>query len=188
MVISRCSETTMYSIFIEVHAVLFSIRGLQWDVVYLGWRIEPSYMSPNAGGKGGGNCGVSAGLSQWVQLYTGAQINFGDLTPYLTYVFNPSPFLSFTCTSIRNLQTNKTITNIFSLHWITWHVWGLWAIAVSKDGPVGEVVVIQQEAQLEHLRSTHHDRRISSRIRPLLRTCAKSFAVFAEVVGASSTF
>ncbi len=24
-------------------------------------------------------------LSQWVQLYTGAQINFGDLTPYLTY-------------------------------------------------------------------------------------------------------
>ncbi len=25
------------------------------------------------------------GLSQWVQLYTGAQINFGDLTPYLTY-------------------------------------------------------------------------------------------------------
>ncbi len=34
-------------------------------------------MSPNAGG------GVR-GLSQWVQLYTGAQIN-GDLTPYLTY-------------------------------------------------------------------------------------------------------
>jgi hypothetical protein len=24
-------------------------------------------------------------LSQWVQLYTGAQINFGDLTTYLTY-------------------------------------------------------------------------------------------------------
>jgi hypothetical protein len=23
------------------------------------------------------------GLSQWVQLYTGAQINFGDLTPYI---------------------------------------------------------------------------------------------------------
>jgi hypothetical protein len=24
-------------------------------------------------------------LSQWIQLYTGAQINFGDLIPYLTY-------------------------------------------------------------------------------------------------------
>ncbi len=28
-------------------------------VVYLGWPIAPSYMSPNAGG-GGGDCGVSA--------------------------------------------------------------------------------------------------------------------------------
>ncbi len=40
----------------------------------------PSYMSPNAGGGG-----EVRGLSQWVQLYTGAQINFGDLTQYLTY-------------------------------------------------------------------------------------------------------
>jgi hypothetical protein len=37
-------------------------------------------MSPNAGGRG-----VLRGLSQREQLYTGAQINFGDLTPYLTY-------------------------------------------------------------------------------------------------------
>jgi hypothetical protein len=35
-------------------------------------------MSPNAGGRGGS-------LSQWVQLYTGAQINIEDLNPYLTY-------------------------------------------------------------------------------------------------------
>ncbi len=28
-------------------------RGLQRDVVYLGWLIEPSDMSPNAGGRGG---------------------------------------------------------------------------------------------------------------------------------------
>jgi len=34
----------------------------------------------------GGGGGELRGLSQWVQLYTGAQINFGDLTPYLTYV------------------------------------------------------------------------------------------------------
>jgi hypothetical protein len=32
--------------------------------------------------KGGGGM---RGLSQWVQLYTGAQINYGDLTIYLTY-------------------------------------------------------------------------------------------------------
>ncbi len=37
-------------------------------------------MSQNAGGGGGG-----VRLSQWVQPYTGAQVNFGDLTPYLTY-------------------------------------------------------------------------------------------------------
>ncbi len=48
-------------------------------VVYLGWPRAFSYMSPNA--KGGGEL---RGLSQWVQLYTEAQINFGDLTPYLT--------------------------------------------------------------------------------------------------------
>ncbi len=35
--------------------------------------------------RGGG--GTLRGLSQWVKLYTGAQINFGDLTPYLT-IFN----------------------------------------------------------------------------------------------------
>ncbi len=40
-------------------------------------------MSPNAGGGG-----ELRDLSQWVQLYTGAQINFGDLTPYLTYAEN----------------------------------------------------------------------------------------------------
>ncbi len=32
--------------------------------------------------RGGGDL---RGLIQWVQLYTEAQINFGDLTPYLTY-------------------------------------------------------------------------------------------------------
>ncbi len=33
----------------------------------------------------GGGGGELRGLSQRVQLYTGGQINFGDLTPYLTY-------------------------------------------------------------------------------------------------------
>jgi hypothetical protein len=34
--------------------------------------------------KCGGSC---RGLSQWIQLYTGAKINSGDLTPYLTYAY-----------------------------------------------------------------------------------------------------
>jgi hypothetical protein len=53
-------------------------RGLQRDVVYLGWPKAASHMSPYAG-----EGGELRGLSQWVQLYIGAQINFGDLTPYL---------------------------------------------------------------------------------------------------------
>ncbi len=61
--------------------------GSQRYVVYLGWQIAPSYMSPKCGGRGGGGL---QGLSQWAQLYTGAQMNFGDLTPYLTY----APFLN----------------------------------------------------------------------------------------------
>ncbi len=56
-------------------------QGLQRDV-YLGWPIAPSYMGPNAGGGG-----QLRGLSHWVQLYTGAQINFGDLTPSFTYAY-----------------------------------------------------------------------------------------------------
>jgi hypothetical protein len=41
--------------------------------------LAPSYMSPNAGE---GVCGVSANENSCTH---GAQINFGDLTPYLTY-------------------------------------------------------------------------------------------------------
>jgi hypothetical protein len=52
---------------------------VQRDVVYLSWPRAPSYMSSNAGGGK-----ELRGISQWVQLYTGAQINFGDLTSYLT--------------------------------------------------------------------------------------------------------
>ncbi len=47
--------------------------------------------------------GELPGLSQWVQLYTGAQINFGDLTPYLT---NDS-----------RKQINKTAINDICYYW-----------------------------------------------------------------------
>ncbi len=60
--------------------LMASLGGLQRGVVCLGWPIAPSYISPKAGGRV-----ELLGLSKWVQLYTAAQINFGDLTPYLTY-------------------------------------------------------------------------------------------------------
>ncbi len=41
----------------EQHAFKGCTQGLQRDVVYLGWPMAHSYMSPNAGG---GSCGVSA--------------------------------------------------------------------------------------------------------------------------------
>ncbi len=57
-----------------VRLLLYS-RYLQRDVVYLGWPIAPSYTWAQMRGRG-----ELRGLSQWVQLYRGAQI-----TPYLTY-------------------------------------------------------------------------------------------------------
>jgi len=59
---------------------IVAARGSQRDVVYLGWPISPSYMSPNAGG--GLRC-----LSQWVKLCTSWSSNklTRSLTQYLTY-------------------------------------------------------------------------------------------------------
>jgi hypothetical protein len=57
--------------------------GSQRDVVYLFWPIAPSYRSPNAGGEGGGGGGEISAIEY--HCAHGAQINIGDLTPYLTY-------------------------------------------------------------------------------------------------------
>ncbi len=49
----------------------------------LSWLTNSALVyEPKSGGEG-----ELRGLSQWVQLYTGAQINFRDQTPYLTYAF-----------------------------------------------------------------------------------------------------
>ncbi len=66
-----------------LHADGLYFRGSKREFVYLGWPIAPSYMSPNAGG-GGGGCGVSANEYSCPH---GAQINFGDLTSPLVYTF-----------------------------------------------------------------------------------------------------
>ncbi len=44
-------------------------------------RCRPSWLTTSAPVYERGGRGELRGLSQWVQLYTGAQINFGDLTP-----------------------------------------------------------------------------------------------------------
>jgi hypothetical protein len=49
--IARCGAT------LSDCDVYWTHRGLQRDVVYLGWPMAPSYMSPNAGGRGGGVAG-----------------------------------------------------------------------------------------------------------------------------------
>jgi hypothetical protein len=49
-------------------------------------------------------------LSQWVQLYTGAQINFGDLTQYLTYDRNVSRFKAENHLYLHINDTSRPIT------------------------------------------------------------------------------
>ncbi len=57
-------------------------RELQRNVVYLGWPIAPSYRLWALMRGGGGGCGASANEYSCAH---GAPINFGDLTPYITY-------------------------------------------------------------------------------------------------------
>ncbi len=91
-----CKNTILYDALwfvTQFFAVLPVIRGSQRDVVYLGWPIVPSYVSPNAGVGGGGGCRVSANEYSCAH---GAQINFGDLTPYLTCAcYAPAPIIFF---------------------------------------------------------------------------------------------
>jgi hypothetical protein len=58
-------------------------RGLQRDVVYLGLPITPSY-EPKCGGRG---AEVAGSEPMSPAVYTGAKLNFGDLVPYLFFVF-----------------------------------------------------------------------------------------------------
>ncbi len=54
-----------------------------------------------------GGRGELRGLSQWVQLYTGAQINFGDLTPYLTYAEIGAVFITHNIISANACELEK---------------------------------------------------------------------------------
>ncbi len=71
-----------YKFFYHLHWA--TTGGLQRDVVYISLLTNGALVyEPKCGGSGELRC-----LSQWVQLYTGAQINIGNLSPYLTYGYN----------------------------------------------------------------------------------------------------
>ncbi len=63
-------------------------KGSQRDVVFLGWPISPSYMSPHAGGGGAGYQPMCTAAHHNAH---GAQINFGDLTIGSNAKFNLCP-------------------------------------------------------------------------------------------------
>ncbi len=72
--------------FLKIPALVFLIRiGIKGLCQGVTKRCRLSWLTNSAlvyelkyGGRG-----EWLGLSQWVQLYTGAQVNFADLTPYL---------------------------------------------------------------------------------------------------------
>ncbi len=83
-----------YSLYFQKYLILYAVRpticlplpqGVTRDVVYLGCPTAPLYEPKYEGG----DWGVSANEYSCVR---GAQINFGDLPPYLTYDFALSSF------------------------------------------------------------------------------------------------
>ncbi len=67
-------------------------------------QLRPSYTSPNAGGRG--VCGVSANEYSCAHItWHGAEINFGDLPPYLTYGFQSSDIVQYTSVFVRCLKS-----------------------------------------------------------------------------------
>ncbi len=97
------------------------------DVVYLGWPIAPSYVSPNAGGGGG----VLRGLSQWVQLYTGAQRNLiwrsNSIWFSVLALFKSVTVSGGTQHSLSVVRKNPTVLHILahvaSILWKTVYIW-----------------------------------------------------------------
>jgi hypothetical protein len=79
------------------------VRGSQRDAVYLGWPIVPSCMSPSAGGWWRE---VSANEHSCAH---GAQINFGDQTPYLTC--EPDQSFCSMCVQIRKVRYSPLVFN-----------------------------------------------------------------------------
>jgi hypothetical protein len=69
-------------------------------------------MSPNAGG-GGGDAGVSANEYSYTHR---AQTNFGNLTPYVTYVFNRKVLARKDSSLLRQLAVVEVTNSRRPLH------------------------------------------------------------------------
>ncbi len=79
-----CSSSILFGCLCETSVeVKGRSRGSQRDVVYLGWPIAFSYTVWAQ--KRGWGWGIGVEGSQPIRCAHGAQINFEDLNPYLTY-------------------------------------------------------------------------------------------------------
>jgi hypothetical protein len=92
-------------------------RGLRGDVVYLSWPIEPLVYDPKCGGRGG-VAGSQPVRTAMRITWHGAQINFGDLTPYLTYGKTLSQIFYIKNTRINALLQTRHNTKNFILSWL----------------------------------------------------------------------
>ncbi len=65
-----------------------------------------------------GRGGELRGLSQCEQLYTGAQINLGDLTPYLTYgAYDCSVVIAHPATKCINFECDTGVNTVNGGRW-----------------------------------------------------------------------
>ncbi len=96
-----------------------STRGLQGDVVYLSWPKAHLVYEPKCGG--GGVARSQPMRTAVHSTWHGAQINFGDLTPYLTYgrTIEPSrvrPPVVWLLAAGRETRTLKPLPPGFLVH------------------------------------------------------------------------
>ncbi len=109
-------------------------KGLQGDMIYLSWPICNS--APRIWAQMRGRGGLR-GLSPGEQLCKGAQIKFGDLTPYLTSV---STFFSRQLFSLKNLKIYNKTWSLFYLGLAG--LASLWTVAGGLAGPVGVAALV----------------------------------------------
>ncbi len=124
------AEITTWTFSAPLPLCLWLYQGAAKDIVYLGWTIVPSYMSPNAGG-----VVVAGSLSaNEYSCAHGAQMNVGDLPPYLTKRLHVPLFKrknrannwSFFCSNLEPLyacsRTGRYDICILHNKWIHWLV------------------------------------------------------------------
>ncbi len=92
-------------------------RGLKRDVVYLGWTIALSYMSPNGGRRGVGY-GVSANEYSYAH---GTQINFLRSNSIFNLWLGHKDFEWMSCISLLNLWFTNLLYSTFRITCIEVH-------------------------------------------------------------------